>query len=102
MCNSIGDQKKDKLSHLEERHNHLGFPGCVGEVDCMKMKSKTCHHHRKGQFHNAREDHLETGHGEKWDDHEMYIWNFFDGRCGTNNGKTIVVMPPLFTDILSV
>lgn len=38
---------------------------------------------------------------EAWYDHELYVWNWFGGRCEINNEKTLMAFSPLVMDILS-
>lgn len=38
---------------------------------------------------------------EAWFDHSMYVCNWFSGRCGTNNYKTIIFTSPLFREVFT-
>lgn len=35
-----------------------------------------------------------------WYDHELYVWRWCGGHCGTNNDKNLLLFYPLFIDIL--
>lgn len=37
---------------------------------------------------------------DSWTYHDLCIWNWFAGRCGTNNDKTMVAMYPHLREIL--
>lgn len=44
---------------------------------------------------------MDTIQVEVWCDHDLYVWLWFAGRCGTKNDKNMVSVSPLFSDILS-
>lgn len=82
---------------------NVGLKGCVvGAIDCMKFKWKKFPSKLKGKYHSSKEGNLATIKVEAWTDHDLYRWNWFSGRCGTNNDKTMVAMSPLFREILCV
>lgn len=93
--------RPDELQKLQDDYNNEGFAGCVGAIDCCKIKWKNCPYSLKGQYHSLKDGHLATIQVEAWCDHDLYIWHWFAGRCGTNNDKTMVAMSPLFREILT-
>jgi len=90
-----------ELRSIEQGYAARGFPGCVGCVDCMKLKWKNCPREWKGQFHNPKDSKLAVLSCEAVCDSDLYCWHWFAGRPGTNNDRTVLDYSPLFNDILS-
>ncbi len=93
---------KEELKHISSSYTTVGFPGCIGSVDCMKLYWKNCPYYEKGQLLNTKEStSLATVVCEGWSDHDLYCWNWFPGRPGTNNDITVLHCSPLFRDIFN-
>lgn len=80
------------LDAIAEAYGKTGLRGCIGAIDCCRIKWKNCPFSLKGHFSWSKEGHLATIQVEAWCDHDFYIWDWFSGRCGTNNHKTMVSM----------
>lgn len=93
---------KSELKEISERYTTVGFPGCIGAVDCMKLYWKNCPYYEKGQNLNTKEStSLATIVCEAWCDHDLYCWNWYPCRAGTNNDLTVLHSSPLFRDIFN-
>lgn len=90
-----------ELQAVHERYAARGFPGCVGALDCMKLVWKNCPRAMKGQYHNPKDSKLAVISCEAVADSDLYCWNWFAGRPGTNNDVTVADYSPLFVDILA-
>lgn len=88
------------LVALTEGFDKRGFAGCVGSVDCMKIKWKNCPRALKGQYHKPKECKLAVLSCEALDDGDLYCCHWFAGRPGTNNDFTVASYSPLFSEIL--
>lgn len=92
----------DELRSVISGYEEVGFPGCVGCLDCMHVKWKNCPRAIKGQYFNPKADgKLATISCEALCDRNLYCWHWFPGRCGTNNDITVLDYSPLMNDILS-
>lgn len=83
------------------KYGDAGFPGCVGAVDVTKLHWKNCPVAHKGKYHYKKDEKLVTVGVEAWWDHDLYIWGWLAGRCGTDNEKTLMAVYPLFINIMS-
>ena len=92
---------RSELVTLQESYSNLGFPGCIGAVDCMKYVWKNCPATMKGQYLNTRDSKSATIQCEGWCDHSLYCWSWFAGRPGTNNDLNVLAKSPLFRNIFS-
>lgn len=90
-----------ELQRLSDSFAARGFPGCVGSVDCMKIKWKNCPRAFKGQYYNPKDGKLAVLSCEAVADGDLYCWHWFAGRPGTNNDVTVADHSPLFNDILT-
>lgn len=90
----------DELTEVSEQFKELGFPGCVGSIDCMKLIWKNCPTEENGQYHNSNSGKLATIQCG-WCDHDRYIWHWFAGRPGTNNDLNVMAHSPLFQKIFN-
>lgn len=90
-----------ELEAIVEQFEEMGVPGCMGSIDCMKIKWKNCPYYEKGQMLNTNESNLATIRCEAWCDHDLYCWHWYPGRSGTNNDITIVSRSPLFRDVFN-
>ncbi len=91
-----------EMSEISNKYKTVGFPGCVGCVDCMKIYWKNCPYYEKGQRLNTKEStKLATIVCEAWCDHDLYCWNWYPGRAGTNNDLTVLHSSQLFRDIFN-
>lgn len=89
------------MAAIEEKYRDLDCKGSIGVVDCMEIRWKNCPFQLKGQYHSSREGHLATLQVEACTDHDLNVYHWFSGRCGTNKDKTMVEMSPLFRKIMS-
>jgi len=89
-----------ELHSIEERYAAHGFPGCVGCVDCMKLIRQNFPREWIAQFHNPKDSKMAVLSFEAVCDSDLYCWNWFAGRPGTNNDRTMLDFSPLFNDIL--
>ena len=92
---------EEELKSIESAHRSVGFPGCIGSVDCMRQLWKNCPKALKGQYYNPKDGRIAVISVEAWCDRDLYVWHWFSGRCGTNNDITVLDASPLFNDILS-
>ncbi len=93
---------RQELDIISSTYESVGFPGCIGSVDCMKLFWKNCPFYEKGQLLNTKESSkLATVVCEAWCDHDLYCWHWFPGRAGTNNDLTVLYSSPLFQDIFN-
>ncbi|KAI0563688.1 Plant transposon protein [Gracilaria domingensis] len=90
-----------QLRAIQEQYAQVGFPGCIGFVDCMHVHWKYCPKAMKGQYHNPKDGKLAIMSCEALCDRRLYCWYRFPVRCGTNYDITVVDNSPLFIDILS-
>ena len=79
----------------------MGFPGCIGCIDCTDLAWKNCALEKKGQHHNPKDGKLATIKVEGWCDMDLYMWHWFVGRPGTTNDKTMMRFSPLFIYIFN-
>jgi hypothetical protein len=91
---------KTEILAIEAKYADAGFRGCIGAVDCMEHIWKNCPKQLKGQFKNPKDEKLAVISIEAWCDRDLYCWNWFSGRAGTNNDITVASSSPLFNDIL--
>lgn len=89
------------LGVIEDEYSKLCFRGCVGSVDCMKLKENNFPYHVKGEYQNGRDGQLATLQVAAWVDKNLYVWHWFAGLCGTNNDKTMVARSPFFRECLT-
>ena len=80
---------------LDSLYDDIGLPGCIGSVDCMKIKWKNTPKELKGQFHNPKDGKLGVLTVEAWADHRLFCWHWNAGRPGTNNDITVIDHSPL-------
>eukprot|EP00171_Calliarthron_tuberculosum_P021667 IDg21667t1 len=85
-----------ELQTIESFYSSKRFPGCVRAVDCMHLHWKNCPKALKGQLHNPKSGKLATLQVEAVCDSNLYCWNVFGGRPGTNNDLTVCENSPLF------
>lgn len=55
----------------------------------------------QGEIQNSKDGKLDTVGIEQWLDHDLFVWSWFSGRCGTNNEKTLLAFSLLLPDILT-
>lgn len=89
-----------ELAALTDSFAARGLPGCMGSVDCMKIKWKNCPRAFKGQYHNPKDGKLAVLSCQALVDGDLYCWDRFAGRPGTNNDITVASHSPLFSEIL--
>lgn len=90
-----------ELNNIERSYNKIGFPGCIGAVDCCKLIWKNCPKEQMGQYYNPKDLKVAVISVEAWCDHDLYIWHWFAGRPGTNNDITMLDTSHLFMDVIT-
>ena len=90
-----------ELNDIDDKYTDIGFPGCIGAVDCMHYTWKNFPATDKGQYQNSRVSKMATIQCEGWCDHDLYCWSWFSGRPGTNNDLNVLARSPLFQNIFS-
>lgn len=89
-----------ELVALTESFAARGLPGCIGSVDCIKIKWKNCPRAFKGQYQNPEDRKLAVLSCQALVDGDLYCWDWFAGWPGTNNDITVASHSPLFSDIM--
>lgn len=92
---------KSELQAIADRYESLGFPGCIGAVDCCNIIWKNYPIEEKGQYHNPKDSKLAVVKVKAWCDDDLYIWHWFAGRPGTTNDKTMLAFSPLFQSVFN-
>lgn len=64
-----------KREAIREKYPKLGFPGCVGCVDCMNLVWKFFSYQLKGQYHSYEDWNFATIKVKAWCHHDLYVWN---------------------------
>jgi Plant transposon protein len=86
-----------ELERIEAECAALGFPGCIGCVDCESWEWDNCpiawqgNHRGKGKKAECRMDVV--------GDDYLYIWHLMFGTPGSKNDINIMNASPLFNDI---
>lgn len=88
-----------ELTAVTESFDARGLPGCMGSVDCMKIKWKSRPRAYKGQYHNTKDGKLAVLSCEALVDGDLYCWHWFAGQPETNNDITVALHSPPFVDI---
>ena len=76
-----------------------GFPGMLGSIDCTHWVWENCPNAWRGQF--TRGDHgVPTVILEPVVSQDLWFWHAFFGMEGSNNDLNVLILSPLFNDIL--
>ncbi len=92
---------QDELRRLGKTHADRYFPGCIGSLDCMKIKWKNCPKQWKRRYFNPRNGKLASVQIEAVSDPELYCWHVHCGPAGTNNDITDLKSSPLILSTLN-
>ena len=49
---------ESELTDVEKKYRKVGLPGCIGAVDCMKVRWKNCPASEKGQHLNTKDGNI--------------------------------------------
>ncbi|XP_048637609.1 putative nuclease HARBI1 [Brassica napus] len=88
----------EDLQRLLDMGEKRGFPGMVGNIDCMHWEWKNCPTAWKGQY--------ACGHGkptivlEAIASQDLWIWHAFFGLPGTLNDLNVLDRSPVFDNLL--
>lgn len=90
----------DELLRISaEQFAPIGFPGCVGSLDCMHVPWKNAPKLWQGAY--ANRDKSTSIILQAWCDHDLYVHDIYVGRPGSNNDINALDRSPLFMDILN-
>lgn len=89
----------DDIRRIQHVGEARGFPGMLGNLDCMHWQWKNCSVAWKGQY--TRGDYkVPTIMFEAVASHDLWIWHAYFGVAGSNNDINVLNQSPLFTNIL--
>nr|GEU31313.1 protein ALP1-like [Tanacetum cinerariifolium] len=95
--------RKPTLEDVENIYNkHLtthGFPGMLGNIECMHREWKNCPVSWQGQYGRGDKKYL-TIMLEAVASQDLWIWHAFFGVAGANNDINVLDNSPLFDDLL--
>lgn len=89
----------EELKKIEERYSALGFPGCIGCVDCAGWAWDACPIAWQGLFKGK--DNKPTCRMEVVCDDNLRIWHLSFGIPGSRNDKSIFDHSSFFNDLRS-
>ncbi len=88
---------KNEIVDIEKRYSILGFPGCIGAVDCASWEWDNCPIGWQGNY---------KGKGKKpvcrmevICDDSLRVWHLAFGAPGSRNDLTIMDQDPFFNDV---
>ncbi|KAI2500547.1 Plant transposon protein [Fragilaria crotonensis] len=84
----------DDINRLLDEGNAVGFPGCIGSIDCMHWQWKNCPSAWKGMFQGK--EGVPTMILEAISDHSTRFWHFNFGSPGALNDINVLDWSPLF------
>lgn len=87
----------DEVMDIEERYRKLGFPGCLGAVDCAGWAWDMCPVGEQGMYKGK--DKKPTLRMEVWCDDNLHIWSLNFGIPGAKNDRTIMDHSPFFRSL---
>lgn len=87
------------LITIEKQFAAVGFPGCVGCLDCCGWQWRACPKALQGIF--IGKDDKPTIRMEAICDLDLWIWHIFFGLPGMMNDINIMWMSPLMNDIMN-
>lgn len=88
---------KEELVSIEKHYRELGFPGCVGAVDCAGWVWENCPVGWQGLF--TGKEGKPSCRMEVISDDKLRIWHLNFGIPGSKNDKTIIQHSGFFNDI---
>ncbi len=86
---TAGDLKK-----ITKTYSDLGFPGCLGAIDCTHWGWKNCPTAWTGQYRGKEKEASVIL--EIVADHDTWIWHSFFGVPGANNDINVLDRSPIF------
>ncbi|PXF41507.1 Protein ANTAGONIST OF LIKE HETEROCHROMATIN PROTEIN 1 [Gracilariopsis chorda] len=86
-----------ELLNIEKQYAKLGFPGCIGCVDCSSWEWARCPVGLQGQF--IGKEGRPCVRMETVTDDKLWIWHILYGVPGARNDRTTFDQSPLFNDI---
>eukprot|EP00644_Phytophthora_capsici_P010099 jgi/Phyca11/120454/e_gw1.41.260.1 len=89
----LREPSRSDIEHILATSEQRGFPGCIGSLDCMHWQWELCPAAFKGQFQGK--EGKPTVVLEVVADKRLWIWHFFFGSAGSNNGINIIERSPL-------
>ena len=91
----------EEIHAIETKYAARSFPRHIVALDCMHISWKNCPKACKGQYYNPRSGKMDSIQVEAVYDTDLYYWNLFCGRPGTNNNITVMKSSPLLLSILN-
>ncbi|CAL2259733.1 unnamed protein product [Prunus armeniaca] len=85
------------LYRLLHKASRRGFPGMLGNLDCMHWEWKNCPTAWAGQFTGYKRK--PTVVLEAVASYDTWIWHAFFGVVGSNNDINVLARSPLFNDV---
>lgn len=89
--------RNEELLEIEERYRSLGFPGCIGCVDCAGWDWDNCPVEWQGLYKGKEKKPVLRM--EVFCDDNLRIWNLNFGTPGSKNDRTIMEHSPFFHSI---
>jgi Plant transposon protein len=86
-----------EIVDIEGRYAELGFPGCLGCLDCASWYWNNCPVAQHGQY--KRGDRKSACRMEVICDDQLYIWHCFFGVPGAKNDLNILNASPFFNAV---
>lgn len=88
---------EEELIEIEKHYRTLGFPGCIGAVDCAGWEWENCPVAWKGLF--TGKEGRPSLRMEVISDDKLRIWHLNFGMPGSKNDKTIMHFSNIMNDI---
>lgn len=85
------------LQNVESQYSKLGFPACIGCVDCSGWEWENCPVALQGQY--IGKDGKPTIRMEVVCDDMLWVWHLMFGVPGSKNDKSVLNQSTLFNDI---
>lgn len=81
---------RKEMGAIEKQYRKNLFSGCMGSVYCCNPKWKKSPNNLKGQVFNPKDAKVALKSFEVSCDRNLYVWNWFGGRPGTNKDPTLM------------
>lgn len=94
----LREPTEDDLKRIEARFAQVGFPGCMGCVDCAAWDWKNAP--KAYQEHKVGKEKVSTLRMELICDLDLWIWHCAFGYPGSMNDFSILDVRPHFADLL--
>nr|XP_043633566.1 uncharacterized protein LOC122604763 [Erigeron canadensis] len=90
----------EDIDRLYDKHKELhGFPGMLGNIDCMHWPRRNCPKGWQGQYTRSDHDHP-TIMLEAVVSYDLWIWHAYFGTAESNNDINVLNNSPLFREII--